>query len=93
MTPTPSALKALEKPGTVVLLIGNALLWMTLCANLILRWNLLPGAVRYCTVLLAVAFAQLIYSVVRDNDKLSNLFWVSISFLTTILSLSVYRFR
>jgi hypothetical protein len=93
MSRVQKGLESLEKPGTVVLLTFNALLWMTLCVDLILRWNLLPGAARYCTILLAVAFAQLVYSVVRDNDKLSNLFWVSVSFGTTILSLAVYRFR
>jgi hypothetical protein len=78
----------LKKPITWLFGIGNGLIWTLFCVRLGLDWHALSGRSRWSGVLLAVAFASLWYSLIKDKDKASHLFAATMSFLATMLAVS-----
>jgi len=86
MNPAPSAFKPFEKPIEVLFVLGNGLVWLTFCIALILRWNLLPGSSRWSGVVLAISFLSLGHSLLKGNDRSSNLMYCTMAFLATMLT-------
>lgn len=76
----------LEKPIKWLFGIGNGLIWTLFCTRLVLHWHVLSGRSRWTGVLLAVAFASLWYSLIKDKDKASHLFAATITFMATMLA-------
>ena len=80
MNPVPSAFKPLEKPIEVLFVLGNGLVWLTFCIALI------PGSSRWSGVVLAVSFLSLGHSLLKGNDRFSNLMYCTIAFFATMLT-------